>query len=148
MILLGEFPDGSAGQGSNIVTAVAVVTAMVQVHSLGWELHGMGAAKLKKKKKKRLYRNESSCTNKTENFFWPVLSDLCIHLYDFFFFFFFFLREEGKGQLFYAFISCLRARALTPKHCLTLLLTVLKMVFLQFCLKQQRLNGECLSLPL
>ena len=31
---LGEFPGGSAGQGSNIVTAVARVSAVEQVWSL------------------------------------------------------------------------------------------------------------------
>ena len=41
-----EFPGGSAGQGSSIVTAVALVTAVMQVQFLAWELlHALGTAK-------------------------------------------------------------------------------------------------------
>ena len=43
-----EFPGSSAGKGSDIVTAVARVTAMVRVRSLPPELlHAMGTAKKK-----------------------------------------------------------------------------------------------------
>ena len=51
--MLKEFPGGVAVKGSNIVTAVAQVTAVVQVQSLGWELlHALSTAKKKKKKRK------------------------------------------------------------------------------------------------
>ena len=43
-----EFPGGSAGLGSAIVTVVARVTAVVWVPSLTWELsHAVGVAKTK-----------------------------------------------------------------------------------------------------
>ena len=46
-----EFPCGSVGQGSGVVTAVS------WVRSLAWELpHAVGAAKRGKKKKKRKQR--------------------------------------------------------------------------------------------
>ena len=52
--MLKEFPGGVAVKGSNIVTAVAQVTAVVQVQSLGWELlHALSTAKKKKKKRKK-----------------------------------------------------------------------------------------------
>ena len=44
--LIREFPGGSAGSGSDIVTAVALVTALVWVRSLAQELlHAVGTAK-------------------------------------------------------------------------------------------------------
>jgi len=40
-----EFPNGSAGSGSGVVTAMARVTAVVWVRSLAWELtHAASAA--------------------------------------------------------------------------------------------------------
>ena len=46
------FPCGSVGQGSGIVTAVALVPAVAWVRALAWELsRAMGVAKKKKKKK-------------------------------------------------------------------------------------------------
>ena len=33
-----EFPHGSMGEGSGVVTAVAQVAAVAQVRSLAWEL--------------------------------------------------------------------------------------------------------------
>ena len=44
-----EFPGGSVGEGSGIVTTVALVTAEAWVRSLAWELpHAMKVAKKKK----------------------------------------------------------------------------------------------------
>ena len=41
-----EFPGGSAGQGSDVVTAVTLVTSVAWVQSLAQEiLHAMGAGK-------------------------------------------------------------------------------------------------------
>ena len=43
-----EFPSGSVGQGSGIVTAVALVTSAAVFQSLAWELpHAAGEAKKK-----------------------------------------------------------------------------------------------------
>ena len=47
-----EFSCGTEGQGSGVVTAVALVTVVLQVWSLAWELpHAMEKNILKKKKK-------------------------------------------------------------------------------------------------
>ena len=49
-----EFPLASAGWGSSVATAVALVTAVAQVRFLAQELvHATGKAKKKKKKKVR-----------------------------------------------------------------------------------------------
>ena len=46
-----EFPYGTAGKGSGIVTARDQVAAVVWVRALAWELpYAMGAAKQEKKK--------------------------------------------------------------------------------------------------
>ena len=45
----GALPCGSVGYRYGVVTAVALVTAVVQVQCLGWTLpHAMGVAKMKK----------------------------------------------------------------------------------------------------
>ena len=45
-----ESPGGSAGSGSGIVSAVALVAAVVRVQSLAWEhSHAVGVAKKRKK---------------------------------------------------------------------------------------------------
>lgn len=50
---LWKFSCGSAGYGSDIVTAAAWVTPVTQVWSLAWELsHASGMAKRKKEKEK------------------------------------------------------------------------------------------------
>ena len=44
-----EFPGGSGGEGSGVVTSVALVTAVACVRSLVWELlQAVGTAKKKK----------------------------------------------------------------------------------------------------
>ena len=49
-----EFPGGSAGSGSVLVTAVFVVTAVAQVRSLAQEIsHAAGTVQKKKKKEKK-----------------------------------------------------------------------------------------------
>ena len=52
-LILGilEFPGGSAGYGSGVVTAVAQVAGVVWVRSLAWE-HSYAASTAKKKKRK------------------------------------------------------------------------------------------------
>ena len=51
-----EFPGGPVGSESGVVTAVAQVTAVVQVPSLAQELpHVLGVAKKKKKKRSRTW---------------------------------------------------------------------------------------------
>ena len=46
-----EFPSGSVSEESGIVTAVAQVTAVVQVQSLAWDLaHAISVEKTKTKK--------------------------------------------------------------------------------------------------
>ena len=43
-----EFPGGSVGQGSSIIAAVALVTAVAQVRPMAWELlYARGIAKTK-----------------------------------------------------------------------------------------------------
>ena len=47
--IFSEFPRGSAGEGTGIVTAVALVTAVPRVPSLAWELlHAMRVGPKKK----------------------------------------------------------------------------------------------------
>ena len=46
---MGEFPGGSTGWGSSVVTAVTWVTDVARVQSLAQELsHALGADKIKK----------------------------------------------------------------------------------------------------
>ena len=57
-------PYDSVGQGSSLVTAVALVTVVAQVGSLAWELpHAIGVAK--KKKKKTYLKLPQPCTPTT-----------------------------------------------------------------------------------
>ena len=60
--LAGSFPAGAAGEGPSIVTAVALMTAVVWVRSLAWELlHAPDAAKTKNKKHQLEKQLGSSC---------------------------------------------------------------------------------------
>ena len=46
-IILQDFPCGAVSEGSRIVSAVALVTAVARVPSLGWELpYATGRAKI------------------------------------------------------------------------------------------------------
>ena len=57
-VKIEEFPCGAAGEGSSIVTAMAVVTAVVRVHSLApgtSACRGCGQKKSKKYVNKFLY---------------------------------------------------------------------------------------------
>ena len=48
-----EFPWGTAGQGSRVITAAAQAAAMAWVPSLAWELPLLWTWTKKKKKKKK-----------------------------------------------------------------------------------------------
>ena len=50
--MMQEFPRGSAGEGTGIVAAVALVTAVVRVQSLALNFHLPRVLPKKKKKKK------------------------------------------------------------------------------------------------
>ena len=56
-----EFPCGTMGKGTSVVTAVALIAAMAQVQSLAWEFpHATGVAK-------KIRRGSSHCGSAVTN---------------------------------------------------------------------------------